>query len=230
MGTDKAEIAFEGRTLLEHAVTTMRRVCEEVVIVGSRERIPEGTVCIPDGVPGCGPMGGIEAALRDCAQQGGETAVFVPVDTPLLPGGLLRALVELWTGSATMRVGMALADGLVQPLISALHVDLLPALRAALDHGNHTLQPALRSAAEGLAERMGVPLRAVLALTPLDFGDDGRVLAGDGGAELSWTPSRVEWERRVSWFANLNTPAELQAARERGEERSVSPSAGRHLT
>ena len=108
-------------------------------------------------------MGGIEAALRDCAQQGGDLAVFVPVDTPLLPGGLLRALVELWTGSATLRLGMALADGRMQPLVSMMHVDLLPELRAALDRGDHKLQPVLRFAIEKLAAGLELPLNAVFA-------------------------------------------------------------------
>ncbi len=210
MGTDKAEIVFGGRTLLDHAVATMRSVRAEVVVVGQRERVPVGSVCIPDGVPGCGPMGGIEAALRDCVRHGGEIAVFVPVDTPLLPGGLLQSLVELWTASPTMRLGVARADGRVQPLISAMHVDLLPALRAALVRGDHTLQPVLRAAAEGLARELEASLEAVFAVTPIGFGE-GRVLAGEGGVELRWQPSAREWERRSSWFANLNTPAELEA-------------------
>lgn len=224
MGTDKAEIVFEGRTLLDRAVATMGEACAEVTVVGDRKRVPEGTASVPDGVPGCGPVGGIEAALGDCVRKGGEIAVFLPVDMPLLPGGLLRALVGAWTASKTMRLGVVVEDGRMQPLISAVHAELLAAVRAALGRGDYKLQPVLRSAAEDLARRMDVPLAAVFAATPLRLGN-GRVLAGDDGAELPWRPSPLEWERRLSWFKNLNTPAELAEACG-GENKELVPPLG----
>ncbi len=220
MGTDKAEVIFAGRTLLERAVAVMHAVCEDVLIVGVRERVPEGTAVLPDLFPGCGPMGGMEAALRDCQQHGAEFAVFVPVDVPLLPGGLLRALVEIWTESPGVRVAVAEADGRVQPLISMVHVDVLPAMTAALERGDYKLQPLLRMAAGAEAVRLQVRVESVFLATSLVFGDgerDGVVRTGEG-VTLAWRPDAREWTRRRSWFANLNTPAELEAALAGGEK------------
>ncbi len=215
MGTDKAEVLFGGRTMLAAAVATMRSVCDEVAVVGARESVPSPARCVVDRFPGCGPMGGIEAALGDCREHGAEFAVFLPVDTPLLPGGLLRALVELWTESDVVRVAVTVADGRVQPLISMLHADLLPAFREALERGDLKLQPLLRAAAMGVAERMGIAWDVVSLATAIGFGEDGVVTVG--GAELGWVPTEEEWACRSAWFANLNTPLELQAAREAAE-------------
>lgn len=208
MGIDKAEIVFGGRTLLENAVTAMRSVSDQVVIVGERKEVPADVMCLPDMFAGCGPMGGMETALRDCEQNGAKLAAFLPIDTPLLPGGLLRGLVEFWSERETVRVGVAVADGYVQPLISVLHVDLLPALRARLEAGDHKLQPALRSATSALAEKLDVVLNEVFVQTPIEFGD--RVVLSPQGTPLHFLPTAEEWERRSMWFANLNTPAELQ--------------------
>ena len=218
MGTDKAEVLFAGRTMLAAAVATMRSVCDEVVVIGTREHVPPPASCVADRFPECGPMGGIEAALGDCEEHGAELAVFLPVDTPLLPGGLLGALVELWTESESVRAAVSVADGRVQPLISMLHVELLPAFREALGRGNLKLQPELRAAAASVAERSGLEVDAVLFATTVAFRGDRRVMAGD--AELGWVPTEEEWACRSAWFANLNTPLELQRASEAAEHRT----------
>ena len=220
MGTDKAEVLFGGRTMLAAAVATMRSVCDEVAVVGARENVPAPATCVVDRFPGCGPTGGIEAALGDCRERGAEFAVFLPVDTPLLPGGLLRTLVGLWTESEVVRAAVTVADGRVQPLISMLHVDLLPAFREALERGDLKLQPLLRAAAAGAGERMGAAADAVSLATAIGFREDRVVMAGE--TKLDWLPTEEEWACRSAWFANLNTPLELQAAKEAAARREDS--------
>ncbi len=216
MGTDKGNVLFAGTTMLEIATAAMAIVCENVTVVGNRDQVPPGVACIADVYPGCGPMGGIEAALRDCRQHGGEFAVFLPLDMPLLPGGLLRALTEFWRSSPCVRVSVTVADDRVQPLVSMIHVDVATALGAAIARGDHKLQPALRDAAGALAEKLPAAADSVFLATSLRFGD--RVVFTAAGNELSWTPTDAEWNCRSWWFANLNTQAELQEAL-RGRER-----------
>ena len=210
MGMDKAEVVFEDSTMLEIAVATMTTVCDNVSVVGLRDQIPAGIACVPDIYPGCGPMGGIEAALRDCRQHAAAFAVFLPVDMPFLPGGLLRSLADLWSSCDTARVAVAFADDRIQPLVSMIHVDVGTALDAALARGDHKLQPVLRRAAETLAEELRASTDSVFLATSLAFGD--KVVLTEMGGELSWSPTAVEWDRRAWWFANLNTRAELQEA------------------
>ena len=212
MGTDKADVVFEGMTMLERAVATMSEVCDVVSVVGARDLVPAEATCIPDVYPRCGPMGGIQAALQDCRQNSAEFAVFLPVDMPLLPGGFLRALTEFWMSAETVRVAVTVADGRIQPLVSMLHVDISATLVAALTRGDHKLQPALRAAAAALAEQLTIPAELVFLETAPAFGD--RVVLTADGVELPWSPTPAEWERRSLWFTNLNTQRDLQEALE----------------
>jgi molybdopterin-guanine dinucleotide biosynthesis protein A len=79
MGRDKAIMEFQGHTLLEHMVRLVSTAASPVRIVG-RENLP-------DKVPGCGPLGGIQTAL-DVTES--EWNLFVAVDLPLLTSEFLK--------------------------------------------------------------------------------------------------------------------------------------------
>src|ERR1700722_20940618 len=64
MGTDKAFVMLEGRTLLARALEVARAVTAEVRIVGDPEKFAAFAPVVKDAFPGCGPLGGIHAALR----------------------------------------------------------------------------------------------------------------------------------------------------------------------
>lgn len=207
MGEDKAGLRLGGQTLLERAIATLAAVTEQVTVAGVRGGLPKGVRGIGDGIPGCGPMGGIEASLRDCRERGGEWAVFLPVDMPLLPAGLLGALVPVWLDDAEARVGWAEVEGRAQPLVSAVHVEVLADFEAALGRGEFKLQPALRAAAARLAAEREVGFERVLRSLAVTWEDAGEVRAG--GEALGWRPTATEWSLRGQWFANGNTPEEF---------------------
>lgn len=208
MGEDKAGLRLGGRTLLEIAMETMRSATPTVTILGERQGALEGARSVPDAFPGCGPMGGMEAAMRDCREHGAEWAMFLPVDMPLVPAGLMRALADRWVAEPTARVCLAEVDGWLQPLVSAVHVEVLPWLRGALERGEYKLQPLLRAEAADLAAERGIREEEVFARTPLGFREDYKVTAA--GEVLEWTPSVAEWSLRRMWFANSNTPVEFE--------------------
>ena len=135
MGVDKAEMCLGGRTLLEIAIGKLQSLASEVVVVGQRQAVPDGLRVIADLRPGCGPMGGMEAALLDLnAGSGVEngSAVFLPVDMPFLPAGLLARMVGAWA-KIESSVCMAIADGRVQPLVSLVRAEIITIyVRAAL--------------------------------------------------------------------------------------------------
>jgi len=92
MGTDKALVEFRGRTLLERALDTARRACDEVFIVGDSEKFASYGPVIDDVFPGCGPLAGIHAALSNSSA---ELHLVVAVDMPFVSGELLRFLVKV---------------------------------------------------------------------------------------------------------------------------------------
>src|SRR5436190_23888098 len=76
-GRDKCALVVEGQTILHRQLTELAHVTEDILIVGGREgttaggtnarAVPAANGVIPrtiiDIVPGCGPLGGIHAAL-----------------------------------------------------------------------------------------------------------------------------------------------------------------------
>lgn len=86
-GSDKAAAMLDGRTLAEHAATTLARYADAVVIVG-----PDGLPDLPR--PGLGPLGGIAAALDHAAERGIRCVVTIGCDMPVLPACLMEALLR----------------------------------------------------------------------------------------------------------------------------------------
>lgn len=181
MGRDKALLAWpdpEAPRLIATAVALLRSAGCEPHIAGQRPDLASYAPVVPDLRPGLGPLGGIECALASCAPD--EFAVFVPVDVPMLPPELLRALIARAqiTGSAAT---LPSAAGQPQPLCVVLAAHFLPVIRAALDAGE------------------GKVLR-VLARAGVDLLRTEAWLAAQRQPPAG-TPAQ--------WFRNLNSAADL---------------------
>ena len=81
MGTDKAFLQFRGRTLLANALKLTRAVAGEVRIVGDSTKFADFGAVVEDVYPGCGPLGGIHAALKSSDT---DLNVVIGVDLPML--------------------------------------------------------------------------------------------------------------------------------------------------
>jgi len=88
-GSDKAQAMFGGQSLIDHAVATVRRHADEVIVVGTRAG---GLPDLPR--EGLGPLGGIAAALDHAASHGFRCVLTIGCDMPRLPEGLIPALLE----------------------------------------------------------------------------------------------------------------------------------------
>jgi molybdopterin-guanine dinucleotide biosynthesis protein A len=93
MGTDKALLPAGGATLLEHIISTLRELSDDILVVGRSEGCADPEVrWLPDRRPGCGPLGGIETALLNAAH---PFVLCVACDMPLLSPRLLRAMANV---------------------------------------------------------------------------------------------------------------------------------------
>jgi len=183
MGRDKALVEFRGRPLIELAVSTLRAAGLDVRIAGSRSALDLYGEAVIDGFTDAGPLGGVEAALRDSRA---EWNVFLPVDMPLMPTGLIEILVERarLTGVA---VTLASLRGKLEPFPVVLNQDALGLIVERLKGGLAGCQSAWRA----LGEIGGMDLVAVEALVQC-----GRCVHEEG-----WP---AHW-----WFEGANTPGEL---------------------
>src|SRR5580765_4185584 len=87
-GRDKSALLLDGRALLDHQLAALAPAVDEVLIVGG----PRAT--IHDIVPGCGPLGGLHAALT--AAHGGAVLI-VACDMPYLSTPFLTYLLSFAT-------------------------------------------------------------------------------------------------------------------------------------
>jgi len=182
MGKDKALLRYGGRPLIEHAVGLLRAAGLDPHIVGVRPDLVEYAPVIEDLHPGCGPLGGIEAALVSSSS---EWNVFLPVDLPFLPVVFLSYLIER-SGITGASATIPMLAGRPEPLCAVYHRDLLGGIRESLEVGKHKVMHGIENAAEP-SEIDVFSLEAVAATH-----DD-------------W-PMEPPLHR---WFQNLNTPTDL---------------------
>jgi molybdopterin-guanine dinucleotide biosynthesis protein A len=152
MGTDKATLSLDGRTLLETALTVVRSVTKEVFILGTRQLYGYyGAEVIEDIFPGCGPLGGIHAALSHVAQvvqpTGTESqpstaklSLILAVDTPFIVPEFLNFLAERAITSGAV-VTTPEINAYTQPLCAVYSLDFLPIAEQALKAGNYKIVP-----------------------------------------------------------------------------------------
>ena len=136
-----------------------------------------------------------------------EWALFLPVDMPFLPPGLIEALLREWMeavrgGALVCHISV---DGTPQPLVSLLHRRLYPFLREALVGGQFKVTPVLQSAC------------AALACTPTEeITFAGSIVWQTSFMETrsttideNWLPTEMEQRTRPLWFVNLNSKEDL---------------------
>ena len=192
MGRDKAQLAFRGRPLIEHALDLLAQAGLPAAIAGAPPSAPRSletfAPVVEDASPGLGPLSGICAAL---AATGARYAVFLPIDLPLLPPSLLVFLLRYAriTGAA---VAIASVSGFAQTFPAVIDRTALSALQSELNAGRHGCFAAFQAASRALDQ----PLCSVAV----------ELLAQCGQAwDLQGRPP-------VHWFLNLNTPADLARA------------------
>jgi molybdenum cofactor guanylyltransferase len=136
MGTDKAFLRWQEGTLLDHVLDVAQEVTAHVRIVGDREKFARyGAVVIEDIYPGCGPLGGIHAALSSTSS---EWNLMLAVDLPLVNQPLLSYLVARAQGSdATVTVPKV--GGGLQPLCAVYRRAFAEVAKRSLEAGENKI-------------------------------------------------------------------------------------------
>jgi molybdopterin-guanine dinucleotide biosynthesis protein A len=128
MGRDKALLPYQGTTLVEWVAARVKDAAGDVALVGAPERYAHLSIpALPERYAGCGPLSGIEAALR--AGRAGWNLI-VACDMPGLSTALLRELLES-AAQADCDV-LAAAGTHPEPLCAVYHRRCLPVVESAL--------------------------------------------------------------------------------------------------
>ncbi|MCU1304615.1 MAG: transporter related protein [Candidatus Sulfotelmatobacter sp.] len=136
MGTDKAFVEFEGRTLLARTLDLARSVSADVRVVGSTEKFAPFASVVTDIFRDRGPLGGIHAALR--ASQT-DLNLILAVDMPFLTRAFLEYLLEQARKAPEALVVIPRFDGGWQPLCAVYRREFAAAAENALSAGRNKI-------------------------------------------------------------------------------------------
>lgn len=145
MGTDKALLKYEGRTMIERAVEVLAKVFGNRVIVasGSAGRfvgldLPR---VIEDAAPGAGPMGGLLAALEGLR---GAPVFLAACDMPRLDPVPICEQIREW-GAQDADALVPVAAGRIQPLHAIYSPACAAAARTLIESGRRRMQDLVRA-------------------------------------------------------------------------------------
>ena len=144
MGTDKAFVALNGRTLLQRILDTARSVTPNVHIVGDLAKFSPFAPTIADIFPGCGPLAGIHAALRSSDT---DLNLMLAVDLPFVPPALLQFLTTQAKASPAAVVTVPRTSQGWQPLCAIYRRSFVDLAEEALRNGHYKID-ALFSATQ----------------------------------------------------------------------------------
>jgi len=94
-GRDKSALVVGGRSILERQIAELARITDDVLVVGGCEDQirPHGPArFVPDRVPGCGPLGGLDAALAAARD---DLVAIVACDMPFVTSAFVSHLLDL---------------------------------------------------------------------------------------------------------------------------------------
>ena len=135
MGSDKAMLALGEQTLLERALRTVEQVSAKVRIVGPRSRYGQCGEVVEDIYEGCGPLGGIHAALRVSDT---DLNLMLSVDMPLMHSRFLQWLAHQ-ASQGRQLITLPEAHGGQQPLCAVYRREVLEAVERALQNGDYKI-------------------------------------------------------------------------------------------
>ena len=156
MGTDKAFVEFQGRTLLDRALALVTAITPKVYILGNRTAVGAFGDVVEDQFPNQGPLAGIHAALRASPS---DLNLFLAVDMPFVQERFLKYLVseaEKCNAQATV----PRAAGNWQPLCAVYRKAFADLAEPALRSGHNKIDALFREVpvrliAEDELERAG---------------------------------------------------------------------------
>lgn len=171
MGRAKATLMLDGATLLDRALERLRPIATHLLIAsGDADLRRPGCMTVHDSRAGCGPLGGIVAALGASPAQ---RCAIVAVDMPHIDAALLRSLAQRCENVDAV---VPVSERRPEPLHAVYARAALPVLRRMLHSSDLSMAASLSAlrvryvdarslgAAAGFAVNLNRPddLRALL--------------------------------------------------------------------
>jgi len=180
MGTDKAFVEFQGRTLLERALSLVTAVTRTVYILGSRPSLGAFGDVVEDEFPDHGPLGGIHAALRASSN---DRNLILAVDMPFVTDVFLRYVVSEAEQSGTV-VTVPRAAGSWQPLCAVYEKPFADLAESALRSGRNKIDPLFRETSVHVIEEQDLQRAGFGSELFRNVNTPGELQAAEDAAQL----------------------------------------------
>ncbi|WP_297096069.1 molybdenum cofactor guanylyltransferase [uncultured Draconibacterium sp.] len=140
MGTDKALLELEGKTLLERAINLCKPISTELLI-SSNSDLHAGFnyPVINDEVKNCGPIGGIYSGLK---QSNTDWNLVLSVDTAFVDAPFLQFLIEN-IGDFDAVVPFSEKGG--EPLIALYNKSCISKMEELIENGDYRMHNLLKT-------------------------------------------------------------------------------------
>lgn len=129
LGAEKASLPFGKSTLAEHAISKLKALSKDVVLVGNPKIVPEGVRLVEDVFPGRGPLGGIHAGLAAACS---DKALVFACDMPFTPLSLLRFMYDTATANEEADAVVPQVKGEYEPTVAVYSKRCLKPIEAVL--------------------------------------------------------------------------------------------------
>ncbi len=142
MGTHKGGLVMNGRTFTDIIADELRKLTADVMVscTEKTENVPENCGRVFDIYENCGPMGGLHAALKNCAA---DALIVSACDTPLVRAQLYQLLLDNLVDHDGI---VAVSEGRQHPLTAVYRVKMADIFEEYLKEGNYRLMRALDKA------------------------------------------------------------------------------------
>lgn len=148
MGTDKSMMILDGIPMIQHAVNTLKTVCNSVVI-SSNNFIYDFTGCEtwPDELPDGAPIIGIYSCLKRSET---DINIILSCDMPLISTGMLEYLLE---NSANHDITVPVhGDHFIEPLCGIYRKSSIEILKEFVGKGNFRLNECILAGSHQLLQ------------------------------------------------------------------------------
>lgn len=140
MGTDKAELPYNGKKLVEYSIETLRPLCNDIFISSSApEHRSYALPTIEDEYPNMGPIMGIYSCLKKSKT---DLNLVISCDMPHINSEVLSLLLD---NSCSMAKVFTWGAGKVEPLAGLYSKAIIPFIEKQIAEHNYKLMQLLDS-------------------------------------------------------------------------------------
>ena len=138
MGTNKAELLYEGRSFLENIIEKAKCLGLKKIYISGYQGNYDDVQVVYDIYPKIGPLGGLHAGLMSAQT---SYCLLLPVDIPQIPVTFLEELIKLHE-QQTIDMEMPLLverEGFLEPLIGIYPVTMRNFIEERIAAGNFSV-------------------------------------------------------------------------------------------